>query len=581
MGAVLLLIGVAILYLIAYNTYGKFLARKIFRLNPNRVCPSKELQDDHDYVPTRREILFGHHFTSIAGTGPIVGPAIAVIWGWLPALLWIIFGSIFMGAVHDFGSLIVSVRRQGRSIGDVVGDMVNHRIRMLFLLIIFFLLWIFIAILGMVIAIAFDLYPAAVFPVWFEIPIAIVLGFLLYRKGLSGWWCSVIAVAIMYVTVIAGAYWPLEMPTFQAINASGQVVAVFDPLMIWVICFLVYAYIASTLPVQTLLQPRDYINSHQLFIALGLLILGVFAARPEIVAPAVNLSPEGAPPLFPLLFITVACGAISGFHATVSSGTSSKQCASESDTLSVGYGGMLLEGFLAVLVIIACVAGIGMGMEKTGNMLSGVEAYSHHYSSWKAAGGLSSKLSAFVIGSSNMISCLGIPMKISIAVMGVLVVSFAATSLDSATRIQRYIVSEIARFCRVPGLAGKHPATLIAVATAFGLAFHNGSGNGALTLWPLFGCVNQLVAALALLAITIYLAQRKSPVWVSLLPMVIMVALTVWAMIYNLWNYIEKHQLLLFVVGACIVILELWMIFESVLVLKKTYFKHAGDDIPE
>ena len=270
MNSIVLAIGAAVLYLVAYHTYGKYLGKKIFKLNPDAVMPSKELQDDVDFVPTKKPILFGHHFTSIAGTGPIIGPAVAIIWGWVPAMLWILIGSIFMGAVHDFGALVISMRNKGRSIGDLASDIVNKRVRILFLLIIFFELWIVVAIFGVVIAIVFKVCPQAVLPVFLEIPIAVWLGYMIYKKGASHLTMSIIAVVVMYITVIIGSYVPIKMPAMFGLS----------DIALWVIVLLAYAYIASTLPVQTLLQPRDYINSHQLFVALGLLSLGILVAHP-------------------------------------------------------------------------------------------------------------------------------------------------------------------------------------------------------------------------------------------------------------------------------------------------------------
>jgi len=520
------------------------------------------MQDNVDFVPTNKHVLFGHHFTSIAGLGPIVGPAIAIIWGWVPAVLWVFFGSIFMGAVHDFGSLVVSLRGKGRSIGDLAAGLINSRVRTLFLLIIFFELWIVIAIFALIIAILFNQYPESVFPVWFEIPIAVYLGFLVYKKGKNHIGLGIAAVMVMYVTVIIDAYFPLEMPGLFGL----------DPLAVWIIILLVYAYIASTLPVQKLLQPRDYINSYQLLIALVLLGLGTVIAHPKIVAPAVDVAPEGAPSMWPFLFVVIACGAISGFHSLVSSGTSSKQCDTEKSSLFVGYGSMLMESWLSALVIVAVAAGIGLGLStQDGQTLTGVEAFHHHYSSWDAASGLSAKLGAFVTGASNMIETIGIPQKITITIMGVFLVSFAATTLDSATRIQRYIVTELAGAWKLKPLVGKHPATFLAVVSAFILAFYNGSGQGALTLWPLFGTVNQLLAGLALLVITIYLAKRKVNAIYTGLPMVFMIFMSGWAMIVNLDNYFASANWLLFSIGLAVFALELWMIVESALVLRKVY----------
>jgi carbon starvation protein len=366
---------------------------------------------------------------------------------------------------------------------------------------------------------------------------------------------------VMYITVVIGAYAPIKMPAMLGLS----------PVALWVIILLIYSYIASTLPVQTLLQPRDYINSHQLFVALGLLALGVLVSHPTMVAPTANFSPKGAPPIWPMLFVVIACGAISGFHALVSSGTSSKQCDAETSSLTIGYGSMLMEGLLAVFVLIACGAGLALGLTKGGQTFTGVEAFTQNYASWGAAAGLGTMISSFVVGSANMLESLGIPHNITITVMGVFVVSFAATTLDTATRLQRYIVAELATAWGAPALAKKHPATLIAVVTAFILAFYNGSGAGALKLWPLFGSVNQLLAGLALLVITVYLAHKKAPLAYTLIPMVFMLFMTGWAMLINLGDFYGKANWLLFFIGLAVFILEIWMVVESVIVLKKVY----------
>jgi len=561
MNSLILALGAGILYLIAYHTYGKFLARKIFKLNPEAVCPSTELRDDIDFVPTKKPILFGHHFTSIAGAGPIVGPAVAIIWGWVPAMLWIVLGSIFMGAVHDFGAMLVSLRNQGRSIGDLASDVVNKRVRVLFLFIIFFLLWIVVAIFGVVIAVVFKIYPGAVIPVFLEIPIAIWLGHMIYKKGAAHLPMSIIAVVIMYITVIIGAYVPIKMPAMLGLGDIAW----------WVIVLLAYAYIASTLPVQTLLQPRDYINSHQLLVAMTLLLLGVLVAHPTMVAPAVNLSPKGAPSIWPMLFVVIACGAISGFHSLVSSGTTSKQCKDETNAQVIGYGGMLTEGMLATFVIVACGAGIALGFTKGGETFTGAAAFTHHYASWIGGTGLGNRLSAFIVGSANMIESIGIPKQVAVTIMGVFVASFAATTLDTATRLQRYIVAELGNVLSVPAITGRHPATIIAVGTALILAFTKASGVGAMTLWPLFGATNQLLAGLALLVVTIYLARQKTPIVFTGIPMAFMIFMTGWAMLINLSNFYNGGKWLLFFIGLCTIILEIWMVIESLIILKEVY----------
>ena len=561
-------------YFVAYHTYGKFLARKIFKLNPEAVCPSTALQDDHDFVPTKKHILFGHHFTSIAGLGPIAGPAIAIIWGWVPAVLWVLLGSIFFGAIHDFGAMVVSMRSQGRSIGDLTSDIVNKRVRTLFLLIIFFLLWIVIAIFGLMVAILFTMYPIAVIPVWFELVIAFYLGHMIYKQGKDEWWPSIVAVAIMYITVIIGAYVPIDFQAIFGMSAKAT-------LITWIVIVLaVDAWLASSLPVQTLLQPRDFINSHQLVIALVLLTLGVIVAHPPIVAPAVNLAPKGAPPVWPFLFVVIACGAISGFHSLVSSGTSSKQCKTEGDCLFIGYGSMLMEGTLAALVIAAVAAGIGMGFTgKGGEFFTGAAAWQHHYADWGSIGGAGNYLRAVIQGSANMIQTIGIPAKITLGIMAVFVVSFAATTLDSATRIQRYVVVELSNAWKFKPLTGRQAATAFAVLSAALLAFYDGSGKGALKLWPLFGSINQLLAGLTLLVVTIYLARRKINIAYTCIPMIFMLFMTGWAMIIGIGRYYSSANWLLFVIGLAVFLLEIWMVIESALVLKTVYAKE--ESLPE
>jgi carbon starvation protein len=558
-------------YVVAYHTYGKFLARKIFKLNPEAVCPSTALQDNHDFVPTKKHILFGHHFTSIAGLGPIVGPAIAIIWGWVPAVIWVFFGSIFFGAVHDFGALVVSLRANGRSIGDLASDIINKRVRTLFLLIIFFELWIVIAIFGLIIAILFTMYPAAVIPIWFEIVLALSVGYMIYKKGKSEWWPSIAAVIIMYITVVIGAYVPIDLKIIFGMSDKSA-------LITWIVIVLVLdAWLASALPVQTLLQPRDFINSHQLVIAMALLALGILVAHPAVVTPATNFAAEGAPPVWPFIFVVIACGAISGFHSLVSSGTSSKQCDAEQSSLFVGYGGMLMEGALAALVIVAVAAGIGLGLTgKEGELFTGVAAFNHHYSSWGAAAGLGSKLGAFVQGSANLIESYGIPVNIALAIMAVFIVSFAATTIDTATRIQRYVVVELSNAWNFKPLSSRQVATAFAVISAGVLAFYDGSGKGALKLWPLFGTVNQLLAGLALLVTTIYLARRKINIACTAIPMVFMIVMTGWAMVLNIQEFFNTSNWLLLIIGLAVFVLEIWMIIESVIVLKEVYGEEVG-----
>ena len=616
MATVLMAVGAFVLYLVAYYTYGRWLARRLFRIDPSAQTPANELNDGVDYVPSRKEVVFGHHFTSIAGTGPIVGPAIAIIWGWLPALIWVLVGSIVMGAVHDFGALVMSLRSKGASIADLTGSVICRRARALFMAVVFFELLIVVAIFALVIASVFDLYPQSVLPVWLEIPIAVGLGVIIARaRGLrTVWIASIVAVALMYVTVLLGAYLEhrapglLKMQTLTVGVGFGARSAAlkFPPTFLWAVVLFVYCFIASVVPVHKLLQPRDFINSHQLFIAMGLLMLGVLAARPALVAPALQTDAVGAPSFFPFLFITIACGAISGFHSLVGSGTSSKQLMSESHAQLVGYGSMLTEGFLCVLVIIAVAAGIGMRYKvsfavpaadddpklaealqpvdelrsrnpsvqvvrsKDGQTLDayleGKAAWNEHYRSWNVANGLKPNLAAFVQGAANMMEAFGIPVAVGLAIMGVFVASFASTTLDTATRLQRYVISEVGRAVRAPVLENRYVATALAVGTAAGLALWDGKGTGAMILWPLFGALNQLLASLALLIIAVYLYRRQRPVWMIAIPFAFMLVMTGWAMVINVRNFAAKEQWHLLVISSIVLVLQVWITVEAAII---------------
>lgn len=600
-------------FIAAYHTYGKWLARKIFGLDPEQKVPSQELRDDVDYVPTKKEVIFGHHFTSIAGTGPIVGPAIAVFWGWLPALLWVVLGSIFIGAVHDFGALVVSLRNRGQTVGDIAGRMITPRAKLLFLIILFMALAVVLAIFGLVIAIIFALYPESVLSVWIEIPLAVGIGIWIYRRGGNILIPSIVALGIMYLGMGVGAYlFPIDLSAWLGIPLLGQ--TFMNAVVIWTLILFVYCFIASVLPVWTLLQPRDFINSHELVLALVLLVLGLavagltggadlFSSAP-VVAPDI---PPDAPPIWPFLFITIACGAISGFHCMVSSGTSSKQVASEKDAQYVGYGAMLLEGSLAVIVIIACCAGIGMGLfqrsgtganysfqpvlnAETGQQVRHQEAWRSRYATTRTVTNahgettvegtwhshtLAQKVGAFIDGSANFLSSLGIPLKMSIAIMAVLVASFAATTLDTATRLQRYVIQELAQTAKIKPLTNRYVATALALAVGGVLALMpgpKGPGSGGLILWPLFGAVNQLLAGLAFMVIVFYLLRRNRPIWFAVLPMVAMLVMPAWAMLWQMFNpngWWANGKYLLFGFGLAVEALQVWMITEGLLIWKK------------
>ncbi len=607
MSALLIVLIAAFCLAIGYLTYGRWLATCVFQLDPQAVVPSEALRDDRDYVPTSPAVVFGHHFTSIAGTGPIVGPALAIMWGWLPAVLWVLIGSILIGAMHDMSVLVVSLRNRGLTVGEVAGRLLNPRVRLLFLVLLLFALWIVLAIFGWVIASVFVQFPEATLPVFLQIPIAVWIGLAVHRRGGRLLGPSLLALALMYGTVWLGAGCPgLEWAggwMGDAVRGLNAAVAGL-PVWGWVAVLLAYCYVASVLPVWMLLQPRDYINSLQLVTSLVLIVAGLTAAAffggaagdgqsLQLVAPMINLEPEGAPPILPFLFVTIACGAVSGFHCLVSSGTSSKQLRCETDAQPVGYGSMLLEAFLAILVIVAVGAGIGLGWPQEHPGLTGTALWQEIYANWtKVTGGTA--IAAFVVGSGNMLEAIGIDAVMARAIVGVLVASFAGTTLDTATRLQRYVVQELAgtllgstagkpasaasAFNPLRWLTTPHGATLFAVLSAFGLALlpapgkswsYDNLGTGGLILWPLFGATNQLLAGLSLIVIAFYLLRRGLPTWLAVVPMLFMLVMPAWALVLDIRRWHAGGSLGLAAVAAGMLALEAWMVVEAALLWPK------------
>ncbi len=614
MNVLVLVFGSAALLVGAYFTYGRWLAHAVFRLSPTASVPSVEMRDDIDYVPTPPAIVFGHHFTSIAGTGPIVGPALAIMWGWGPAVVWVLLGAIFVGAMHDLAALVVSLRNRGMTVGEVAGRLLNRRVRLLFLVLLLFALWIVLAIFGWVIANVFVQFPESILPVFLQIPIAVWIGLRVHRAGRDLFWPSLIALGIMFSTVWLGAGCPgLEWTggaLGTAIQSFNSTVATW-PIWAWVGVLLAYCYIASVLPVWVLLQPRDYINSLQLIASLGLVIAGLVAAavfggpiaggdgarQPlDLVAPVLDLDPMNAPPILPFLFVTIACGAVSGFHCLVSSGTSSKQLRCETDAQVVGYGSMLLEAFLAILVIVAVAAGIGLGWPQKYPGVTGSALWQTIYADWRVVAG-GNAIPAFVVGSGNLLGAIGIEATFARAMMGVLVASFAGTTLDTATRLQRYVVQELAATLLPAGaawtpqqrrpsdslspfawplwlLTTPHGATLLAVTSAFLLALMPAPGKpwtaewigtGGLILWPLFGATNQLLAGLSLIVVSVYLVRRGLPTWIATIPMVFMLLMPAWALAIDVQRWWTGGSWALVAVAVVMLALEAWMVVETAL----------------
>ena len=523
-----------LLFYFGYKFYSKYIANKIYDLNNDKKTPAHEFEDGIDYVPTNKHILFGHHFTSIAGAAPIIGPCIAVFWGWLPAILWVVFGTIFMGAVHDFGSLVVSLKEKGKSIADISSKVINKRIRVMFLIFIMCLTWLVLAVFANAIAGLFTKYSTAVLPVNIEIIIAIIMGFFIYKKKMNALFPSIIALAILYLFVWIGSNNPIDLTEIGVSNVKYT----------WIILLFIYSAIASLLPVWILLQPRDYINSHQLIVGLSLIFLSIFIIQPEIVAPAISNTSNG-PPIIPFLFVTIACGAISGFHGLVSSGTTSKQVNKMSDARMIGYGATLGEGSLALAATIAVIAGLSF-------VDRACLPWACDFTNAKQGA-----LINFIDGSAALLQQIGFEKGLAETLIVVLVVSFAATTLDSATRIQRYIITEFGSATQFKFLENKYLATLLAIIPAYFITINDELRND---LWTTFGASNQMLAALTLMIISVYFWKKKKNVLPLLLPMMIIMAITISALMIK---FNQSHNNLVLIINGTLIILILWMITEG------------------
>ncbi len=536
---VLMLIGVAMV-LAGYFLYSKFLATRIYRLSPSFTTPAHELSDGVDYVPTNKFVLWGHHFTSVAGAAPIVGPAVAVIWGWLPAFLWVTLGTVFFAGMHDLGALWASVRNRGQSMGMLSGRYIGARGRNLFLVVIFLLLLMVVAAFATVIKNLLIATPTSVIPVWGAIVVAAIIGQMIYRWKINLLLTTVIGVVALYSLILVGDRFPVVLP---------DPILGMSPATFWIVALFVYAGIASLLPVWVLLQPRDYINGVQLFIGLGILYLAVLFASPSVVAPAVNGNlPEGTPSLVPLLFVTIACGAISGFHGMVASGTSAKQLDKETDARFVGYFGAVGEGLLALGAILAATAGY--------RTLAEWEAV---YSAFNEGG-----VSAFVQGGGAIVNAgLGIPVSLSATILATMAVLFAATTMDTGVRLQRFVVQEAGE---IMGMRiNKAVSTLVVLVVAVSLTFSaGGDGSGGMLIWPLFGTTNQLLASLTLSIVAIILLRKKRNPVPVLIPLVFVMVMSIYALVVQLGTFWADRSWLLLVLDVIILIASLWVAVEAV-----------------
>ena len=552
---VLMLIGF-VAFTLGYFLYSRFLAEKIFKLDPDFVTPAHELEDGIDYVPTRPIVLWGHHFAAVAGAAPIVGPAIAVIWGWLPAFLWVTVGTVFFAGVHDYGALWASVRNKGQSVGSMTADIVGERARNIFMIVIFLLLLMVNSVFAIIIAGEHIAVPSSVIPTWVVIVVAMAIGYLVYKKGMSLLWVTIIGVTVLYGAIWVGSVYPLSLPeTVFGLGAPAQ----------WVIILFTYAGIASVLPVWLLLQPRDYINGIQLFIGLAILYTAVVIANPTIVAPAINPNvPDGTPPLVPLLFVTIACGAISGFHGLVASGTTSKQLDKEPHSRQVGYLGSVGEGTLAIAAIIACTAGF-----------ASLEEWEGRYTSFTAGG-----LDVFVQGGAHILETgMSLSPDVGETLLAVMAILFAATTMDAGVRLQRYIIQEIGNNNNIPILTGRTVSTLVAVGACLLLAFGAGGaqpGSGGLIIWPLFGTSNQLLAGLTLMVISVFLIKLGRPAKVTMIPLTFLMVMALISLVIQLGTFWDQQNYLLIVLDLVVLGASIMVALEAIRALREAKREAAG-----
>lgn len=538
---------------LGYKIYGNFIEKKIVKPDSSRLTPAQELRDGIDYSPAKKAMLFGHHFSSIAGAGPIIGPLLGVLYfGWLGALLWVAFGSIFLGAVHDYTSLMVSVQNKGRSIADISEKTLGMRTKIIFSIFIWLALALVIAIFAMVASQTLVSQPEIVIPTFGLVFIAIIFGWLIYKKNVPVPIATVFSLLILLALIYVGSLIPVELPT-KIFGLSGQ--------MFWFFILIIYSFFASSLPVWLLLQPRDYISTWILFFGLGLGYLGMIVSVPKVNAPAfVSFSSKGGP-LWPMLFVIIACGAISGFHSIVASGTTAKQLPNEASGKMIGFGGMVTEAVLAGLVIF--IASSALIWDPSG----AESAFGFHYLMTEAGGG---PIQAFATGYGKFVSNLpGITVVIGSFFGMVMLNAFVLTTLDTGTRLGRFIFSE---------LLGRKKAIFRNrwIASGFILVFAGilGATEGYKAIWPIFGASNQLVAALALVVVTSYLVSIKRPKAFTLYPAIFMLVTTLAALFYQGFHFFKKSQYLLGITSVILIGLASIIVYDARSILfhiKKTH----------
>ena len=532
----LLLIVSALLLSVAYRVYGAFLERRC-RVDPDRETPACAVNDGVDYVPTRASVLFGHHFSSIAGAGPIVGPIIAAsLFGWLPTWIWIILGSIFVGGVHDFGSTLMSLRSGGRSITATCRKLVGETTGKLFLIFVLLaLVYVIVVFLDITVA-GFMAQPAVATASGWFILVALLFGLVARRSGVS---------------------YKIVIPVFVALTYAGLWVGVQFPApemskAFWMGALVLYCYVAAILPVGTLMQPRDFLSATFLYAIMVLGIVGLFVHGGDFELPMfTSFEPKDLHYMVPFLFITVACGACSGFHSIVSSGTTSKQIQTERDVRRVSYGAMLVEGLLSVFAL-ACI-GVAGSFEGT-------------------------PLNAFAGGAALFFGALGVPVELGATFATLAVSTFLLTTLDTCTRLTRFLVEELFDW-RSAG--SRYLGTLLVLLLPAVCVFGNFTApDGTVipvwkAIWPLFGATNQLLAALALITFVVFLKHRRIAFGFALLPALAMSLMPIVALVMMVLQHGPLSLL-----GGIALGMVLLGLYVTLMSLKFVYVSNAAGELP-
>ena len=534
MSVLAIVAGTIAILISAYRFYGAFITRKL-GINNKNTTPAHIQKDGVDYVPSNRFVVLGHHFASIAGAGPIVGPVIAVSFGWLPALIWIIIGGIFFGAVHDITSMTASLRHRGKSIGEIIQEYIGDTGKKLFLVFAFATLLLVIAVFLDIVARTFVTVPGAASASVFFILLALLFGVVINRTGVPLWISTIFGVGLLYLFVYLGEVVPIQI-------GYG----------FWIAILIGYIFVAAVTPVSILLQPRDFLNS---FLLYGMMLFGaagILIGNPRIeMSSSFHFHVEQLGFLFPVLFVTIACGAISGFHSLVASGTTSKQINNEEDVKMIGFGGMLIETLLAVIAVMAVAV-----MTRADFITSLADV---------------GPVTLFSEGLGGFISSLGIPVAIAVSFVALTVSAFALTTLDTCTRLARFIIQEYAEDLNespIRSYAMNRFAATFLVVLLSSLLLLSGQFE---QLWPIFGSANQLLAALALLAGTVWLAKMNVNPFFTVIPMIFMFIVTLLSLLIFAWNQYQQQSWFLSMVSIVLFILAIILVIMARNSLRQFY----------